>query len=588
MLTWKCRICGGELTLCEANQELCVCEYCGSKVPVPNGLDEEKAMLYNRANHFRMSGEFDKASVIYEQIVQKDGKEAEAYWGLCLCRYGIEYVTDPKTGRRVPTCHRTLYKSILEDENYLLAMELAKPSARLLYRQEAEYINHVQKQILALSAKNEKSDIFISYKETDAWGKRTMDSVYAQQCYDALTEAGYRVFFSRISLREHIGESFEPYIFSALESAKIMLVVTTSVDHVNAVWVKNEWSRFLKMGEDDSEKKLIVAYKDMNPYALPVEFGGTQYLNMENLGYTQDLVVGIKKLMGEKASKPQYHSSIAADAERLLDNGEAQIKLNNYDAAIEAYLEASKKAPGDWRVWWGLHKCEICTLRAINHTYYQNLLKIIPQGKRQKVMDEREYYMGQRRQQVEARRKELTDKKDAAWQELSKYKDELSEIMSTKDLHLTELEAAAAKKEQFKESIKDGGIVGQILFALISPIVCIPANIIICLVIAVAIALLYDFLNIPDSFGSVEKVIVLPALIITMVLFWIFAGFGVRTNWRNQKIYKKAIEDEKELTNLLAQKNYYQQDIDRCNSYIERYRQEIQECEKELEKVREL
>ena len=32
--------------------------------------------------------------------------EAEAYWGLVLCRYGIEYVNDPATGKKVPTCHR--------------------------------------------------------------------------------------------------------------------------------------------------------------------------------------------------------------------------------------------------------------------------------------------------------------------------------------------------------------------------------------------------------------------------------------------------------------------------------------------------
>jgi hypothetical protein len=42
-----------------------------------------------------------------------------------LCRYGIEYVEDPRTHERVPTCHRTQYEPILTDADYLAALENA-------------------------------------------------------------------------------------------------------------------------------------------------------------------------------------------------------------------------------------------------------------------------------------------------------------------------------------------------------------------------------------------------------------------------------------------------------------------------------
>ena len=48
-----------------------------------------------------------------------------------------------------------------------------------------------------------------------------MDSVIAQDVYDALTEKGYRVFFSRITLEDKLGTEYEPYIFAALNSAKV-------------------------------------------------------------------------------------------------------------------------------------------------------------------------------------------------------------------------------------------------------------------------------------------------------------------------------------------------------------------------------
>ena len=67
--------------------------------------------LFNRANILRMKSEFDKAEEIYEKIIQRDSTQAEAYWGLILCKYGIEYVDDPATYKKIPTCHRASYDS---------------------------------------------------------------------------------------------------------------------------------------------------------------------------------------------------------------------------------------------------------------------------------------------------------------------------------------------------------------------------------------------------------------------------------------------------------------------------------------------
>ena len=74
--------------------------------------------MYDRANHFRRNDEFDKAMNIYETILNEDPTDAEAYWSLVLCKYGIEYVEDPDTHKRIPTCNRTRLESVFADEDY--------------------------------------------------------------------------------------------------------------------------------------------------------------------------------------------------------------------------------------------------------------------------------------------------------------------------------------------------------------------------------------------------------------------------------------------------------------------------------------
>lgn len=298
MAVIKCKMCGGDLTLTPGSN-LAVCQYCGSQQTVPTIDDDKKARLYNRANQYRLECEFDKAYTAYESIVNDQPDEAEAYWGMLLSEYGVEYVDDPKTGKKVPTCHRTLTRSVTANTNYKAACQHADAESRIVYEEEAEVLDALQKRVLNASAKEEPYDVFICYKETDDGGNRTADSVLAQDIYDALTAKGLRVFFSRISLEDKLGQDYEPCIFAALNSAKVMLMVTTDSDHCNSVWVKNEWKRYLDFMKNDPSKALIPVYKDISPYALPDDFQRFQAQDMGKLGAMQDLARGVEKLTGK-------------------------------------------------------------------------------------------------------------------------------------------------------------------------------------------------------------------------------------------------------------------------------------------------
>lgn len=338
MAIFKCKMCGGALEVSE-QATVAVCEYCGTKQTLPRLGDEGKANLYDRANHFRRNNEYDKAMSIYEQILNADPEDAEAYWSLVLCRYGIEYVEDPETHKRIPTVNRTQVTSIFADPDYKQALQHADTMQREMYEEEAKAIDQIEKNILDISQKEEPFDVFICYKETDAAGQRTPDSVLANELYHELKEEGLKVFFARITLEDKLGYAYEPYIFAALNSAKVMVVIGTRAEYFNAPWVKNEWSRYLALIKGGAQKMLIPAYKDMDPYDLPEEFAHLQAQDMAKLGFMQDLIRGVKKIAEAEADEEEKPSqaavSMAAAAAPLLRRAFLFLEDEDFESAHE-------------------------------------------------------------------------------------------------------------------------------------------------------------------------------------------------------------------------------------------------------------
>ena len=338
MSIFKCKMCGGTIEFSEG-ASVGVCDYCGTKQTLPRLDNDKKANLYDRANHFRRNNDFDKAMSIYEQILNEDSTDAEAYWSLVLCRYGIEYVEDPQSHRRVPTVNRAQFTSVFADEDYKSALQYADANQREIYENEAKEIDDIQKGILAISQKEKPFDVFICYKETDANGRRTQDSVLANDLYHQLTQEGFKVFFSRITLEDKLGTAYEPYIFAALNSAKVMVVLGTRPEYFNAVWVRNEWSRYLALVRNSGGKKILIpAYKDMDPYDLPEEFSHLQAQDMSKLGFMQDLIRGIKKIIGASEQKSTIRETLVEDGNWQEADEYCEKVLDIEPECAEAYL----------------------------------------------------------------------------------------------------------------------------------------------------------------------------------------------------------------------------------------------------------
>lgn len=362
MAVIKCKMCGGDLNI-EKNISVAECEYCGTQQTVPSADDEKKLTLFSRANRLRFACEFDKAAGIYESIVSDFPEEAEAYWGLVLCRYGIEYVDDPATGKKIPTCHRSSFECVMDNNDFEQACENADTIARKIYREEAKAIEELRCNIVEISGKEAPYDIFICYKETDESGNRTVDSVIAQDVYDALTEKGYRVFFSRITLEDKLGTEYEPYIFAALNSAKIMLVFGSDYENYNSVWVKNEWSRFLGLIAAGEKKVLIPCYKGIDAYDMPKEFSKLSAQDMGKVGAIQDLLRGVDKILGERITPAQeavlVQQSVGAPSpENLIKRGNLSLEDGDWEKAKELFNQVLDADPENCAAYLGLSMAE--------------------------------------------------------------------------------------------------------------------------------------------------------------------------------------------------------------------------------------
>ena len=374
MSIFKCKMCGGTIEF-NPGDTVGVCDSCGTKQTLPTTNDEIITNLHNRANTLRLKCEFDKAEEIYNKILEKNPDDAEAHWGIILCKYGIEYVEDPKTYNRVPTCHRTSFDAILADEDYKAALANGDGAQRELYEEEAKKIDRIQKDILSIVHNEKPFDVFICYKETDKNGNRTQDSVIANDIYHQLTQEGFKVFYAAITLEDKVGQEYEPYIFAALNSAKVMLVVGSKPEYFTAVWVKNEWSRFLKLIKTDRSKLLIPCYRNMDAYELPEEFAHLQAQDMSKIGFINDLVRGIRKVAADTDSQEKtVRESVAvnsgnANEESLLKRAFMFLEDGDWSAADEYCEKVLDIDPENARAYLGklMTECRACRMEDLQN-----------------------------------------------------------------------------------------------------------------------------------------------------------------------------------------------------------------------------
>ena len=364
----KCKMCGSNLDIGDSIT-VCKCEKCGTSQTVPDIEDDKELKLFERAGRLRFNCDFDKAAGIYNTITDSYTEEAEGYWGLILCKYGIEYA-DNASGKKVPVCHRISYDSVMDDEDFELVMENSDSESRAIFREEAKIIEENRKKYIQIAESEQPYDIYISYRAKDDNGDKTAVSEIAGHLYNKLTSAGYSVFLSEAALKGKKQSDCEPYIYSALNSANVMLALGTSYDDYNDVWVKNEWNRYLEIAEKNKNKCLIPCYKDVDEYDIPKEFAGLKVCQLGNDDTFNNIMAEIANVVKpESVNQPAPEPEKAEPAEeieleeieiiepvdinKLLDEGFSAISDKNWKEANKLFFQVLDEKPDNSKAYWG-------------------------------------------------------------------------------------------------------------------------------------------------------------------------------------------------------------------------------------------
>ncbi len=232
-------------------------------------------------------GRWDDAIRCYNEVLAVQSDEADVHWRKLMCHYGVEYVREQTSGCYLPTITRIQADNLLENADFRAACEYAASEEVLaFYRREGTRLNELLHKYQYINGTEVPCDVFISVKQGDDDGRPTTDSQVGLRLYHRLSEMGLRVFNSTESLKDKVGTEYEPYIMHALMSAKMLVVVASREDYLNARWIRNEWRRFghLRREEGAASARRLVVYsvKPQGMLKIPTEMGEIQILDAQS------------------------------------------------------------------------------------------------------------------------------------------------------------------------------------------------------------------------------------------------------------------------------------------------------------------
>ncbi|MCH5148122.1 MAG: ribosomal protein L7/L12 [Clostridiales bacterium] len=343
----KCRNCGAEIDIETAVNGVVQCEYCRSKFTLP------KEDITPAALKFLHDGEsslyicrFDDAYSFYKKAAELSPKEPEAYWGMAISQFKVQYVKDEVNDRLQPICHHISTDRISENSNYKQAVRLATAEQREEYERQAAEIDYIREEFYKLKQTGKDYDCFICVKVTDdATKQRTADYKHADDIYFDLKGKGYNPFFSERELGDVTGADYEARILYALYTSECMIVVCGKEEYLHTKWVKNEYTRFLRLVGDEQKESdsITIAFYGRPVEYLPGKNGKIQGIDLHSLNASEKITKFVEDHTPEARAR-------RAQAEQAKKESEAAIlkeieKQREAQRELEERLKNIREAP---------------------------------------------------------------------------------------------------------------------------------------------------------------------------------------------------------------------------------------------------
>lgn len=342
-----CKNCKAPLSADKVSDGVLECEYCHSVFTMPKKETDEKALGFLRiGEHETDMGRFDAAYEAYRKATQYDSAEPEAYYGMALAEFRVQYVRDEVNERLQPICHAVTDKVFTKNANYIKALSLASPSQRAQYVLRGGEIDRISEEFARLRKSGLDYDCFICAKVSGEGGGKTEDCERANDIYYYLRDRGYRPFFSEREMSTRAGADYEALILYALCSARCMIVVCSHEEYLHTPWVKNEYVRYgeLIRADEKAGDSITVVYAGAPIQRLPgreVKIQGIDARAMDAMSRVEQFVT--RHVRGA-VTAPASRESAATEAKPGIKQSLSQALGSVRDAVTDGVKEAGAKA----------------------------------------------------------------------------------------------------------------------------------------------------------------------------------------------------------------------------------------------------
>ncbi len=354
------------------------CRHCGNLYRDSLMSDPIYAKLQYAVNE-RQEASFDKARRRYEALLSENKEGAhleEVYWGHFLCeQYVIFYQND--VGDSIPSFWNINEEPCEKSQSYQKALRLGKQSGNAAnYERLAERIEEYKAKYKKV--KKEYPDghqIFICFKDSG-----TTDANLGYKIYNEFSRK-YNIFFSRESLNTISGNDYEPYIYHALKTAKVLIVLCSDRKNLESKWVHNEWWRFWNFSKGTDKTIIPVFRRGFSAASLPDEIrncqaheedvdlisvlsnrlaailkndGGSgvpltsfeKELNLAesawSAGQIDDARLMVADLVAKSAGRPYDHISALLLQVKIFTNNYKNLKNTNAGAALDQVMDTAR------------------------------------------------------------------------------------------------------------------------------------------------------------------------------------------------------------------------------------------------------
>lgn len=394
----KCKNCGARYALSQAVNGVIVCEYCDSILTVPKKDISPAALSFLRMGEHDLDiCKFDDAYAAFSKAADINPGEPEAWWGKALSERRIQNIKDVVNKRMQPICHEVSDKKFSENKNYQRALELATAPQRAEYERKAAEIDDIREKFFRMEQQGLDFDCFLCVKVSAEDGSGiTEDSKDADSIYNFLQDNGYKPFYSERTIRNKTGADYEAMILYGLYKSETMIVICRNEDYLRTPWVQNEYTRFLKLVNDEEKESdsVTIAYFKKPISVLPGKNGKIQGIDLslrdaysrilkfvdahtpvarerrrrekeerereaneirrqieEQKRYREELEEKLKTLNNTAAVSP---NGTVFSVQSMLKRAGQELEFGNTDKATEFYENALNADPENCEALWGL------------------------------------------------------------------------------------------------------------------------------------------------------------------------------------------------------------------------------------------